>query len=172
MENKRVVIRKRNYMKKLVLVVALIICFAGFAKSQQKGFGLGIMFGEPTGISFKGWLSERSAIDGGLGWSFAHEGSVHIHADYLYHFYDVFNTPRLPLYLGVGGRIKLQNTNDNGNNNNDNNDVRIGIRVPFGISYQFAEVPIDLFLEIAPILDLNPKTEGSINGAIGARFYF
>lgn len=162
-----------SYIKGLILALILIVCFSVPAKSQQKGFGLGIMFGEPTGISFKGWLSERSAIDGGLGWSFAHNGSVHIHADYLYHFYNVFNTPRLPLYLGVGGRIKLQNTNDNGNNNNDNSDdLRIGIRVPFGISYQFAEVPIDIFLEIAPILDLNPETDGSVNGAIGARFYF
>jgi hypothetical protein len=170
MKNKRNTTALGRYIRGLILTVILIVCFSVSAKSQQKGFGLGIMFGEPTGISFKGWLSERSAIDGGLGWSFAHNGSVHIHADYLYHFYDVFNTPRLPLYLGVGGRIKLQNTNDNNNNNNE--DVRIGIRVPFGISYQFDEVPIDLFLEIAPILDLNPKTEGSVNGALGARFYF
>ena len=171
MKNKRNTTSAGKYIRGLILTVILMVCFSGLANSQQKGFGLGIMFGEPTGISFKGWLSERSAIDGGLGWSFAHNGSVHIHADYLYHFYNVFNTPRLPLYLGVGGRIKLQNTNDNGNSDN-NNDVRIGIRVPFGISYQFEEVPIDLFLEIAPILDLNPETEGSVNGALGARFYF
>jgi hypothetical protein len=171
MKNKRNTTDLGRYVRGLILTVILIVCFSVSAKSQQKGFGLGIMFGEPTGISFKGWLSERSAIDGGLGWSFAHNGSVHIHADYLYHFYDVFNTPRLPLYLGVGGRIKLQNTNNNGHNDNSN-DVRIGIRVPFGISYQFAEVPVDIFLEIAPILDLNPETDGSVNGAIGARFYF
>jgi hypothetical protein len=93
-------------MKKLIMIVVLIVCFTGLAKSQKSGFGLGIMFGEPTGISFKGWLSERSAIDGGLGWSYANEGSVQIHADYLYHFYNVFETPNIHLYLGVGGRIK------------------------------------------------------------------
>ena len=165
MENKRIMNRNRDYLKKLLLVVALIAGLSGFAKAQQSGLGVGLMFGEPTGLSFKGWISERSAIDGGLGWSFAHEGSVHIHADYLYHFYSVFDSPRIPLYLGVGGRIKLENTEHN-------SDMRLGIRVPFGIAYQFTEVPIDIFLEIAPIMDLNPKTEGSINGALGVRLYF
>ena len=152
-------------MKKFILIVILIFCFTGLAKSQKSGFGLGIMFGEPTGVSFKGWFSERSAIDGGLGWSYANEGSVHIHVDYLYHFYNVFETPNIPLYIGVGGRIKLKN-------NEHNSDMRLGVRVPFGIAYQFSEVPVDVFLEIAPVLDLNPSTSGSINGAIGVRYYF
>jgi hypothetical protein len=154
-----------NIVKKLILAVIFIFCFSGLAKSQKSGFGLGVMFGEPSGFSFKGWLSERSAIDGGLGWSFVHEGSVQIHADYLYHFYNVFETPNLPLYLGVGGRIKMKNTERN-------TDTRLGVRIPFGMSYQFTEAPVDIFLEIVPILDLNPSTSGSINGAIGVRYYF
>jgi hypothetical protein len=156
---------KVSGIKKLILIGILIFCFTGIAKSQKSGFGLGIMFGEPTGISFKGWISERSAIDGGLGWSFVHEGSVQVHADYLYHFYNVFETPNLPLYIGVGGRIKLKN-------NEHNSDMRLGVRVPFGMSYQFNEVPVDVFLELVPIIDLNPTTSGSINGAIGVRYYF
>ncbi|MCX6163551.1 MAG: DUF3996 domain-containing protein, partial [Ignavibacteriae bacterium] len=100
------------------------------------------------------------------GWSFVNEGSVHIHVDYLYHFNNVFESPRVPLYIGVGGRIKLKNTE------HQNNDTRLGIRIPFGIAYQFAEVPVDVFLEIAPILDLNPTTRGSVNGALGVRYYF
>ena len=160
----KIKIKNRNF-NKLILLVVFIFCFSGVAKSQKSGFGLGIMFGEPTGISFKGWLSERSAIDGGLGWSYVNEGSVHIHVDYLYHFYNVFETPNIPLYLGVGGRIKLKN-------NEHNSDLRLGVRIPFGIAYQFSEVPVDVFLEIAPVLDLNPSTSGSINGAIGVRYYF
>lgn len=152
-------------MKKLILVVVFVFCITGLAKSQKSGFGLGIMFGEPTGVSFKGWISERSAIDGGLGWSFVNEGSVQMHADYLFHFYNVFETPNLPLYLGVGGRIKLKNTERD-------NDMRLGVRVPFGMSYQFTEAPVDIFLEIVPILDLNPTTSGSINAALGFRYYF
>jgi hypothetical protein len=165
MEKNRTMIRKKDYLKKILVAVVFVVCLTGFAKAQQSGFGVGLMFGEPTGLSFKGWISERSAIDGGLGWSFAHDGAMHIHVDYLYHFYNVFDSPRIPLYLGVGGRIKLQNTEHN-------SDMRLGIRIPFGIAYQFTEVPLDVFLEIAPVMDLNPKTEGSINGAVGVRLYF
>lgn len=152
-----------NRLVRLILVTVLIITFSNSAKSQQSGFGVGIMFGEPSGISFKGWLAERSAIDGGVGWSFVNNGSVHIHADYLYHF-NVFGSANVPVYLGVGGRIKMKNTGHN-------TDTRIGVRVPVGISYQFTEAPIDIFVEVAPLLDLNPKTEGSVNGAVGIRYY-
>jgi hypothetical protein len=67
--------------------------------------------------------------------------------------------------MGVGGRIKLKNTEHN-------TDMRLGVRVPFGMSYQFTEAPVDIFLEIVPILDLNPKTSGSVNAALGFRYYF
>ena len=152
-------------MKKILCVFTFIFCFYGLAISQQSGFGLGIMLGEPTGLSAKGWISQRSAVDAGLAWSFVDEGSIHIHADYLYHFYNVFETPGLHLYLGVGGRIKMSNSEHN-------TDTRLGVRVPFGITYQFEETPVDVFFEIVPVLDLNPSTRGSINGAIGVRYYF
>jgi hypothetical protein len=44
--------------------------------------------------------------------------------------------------------------------------------VPLGISYQFERTDIELFLEIAPMLDLAPKTQGSIAGGIGFRYFF
>jgi hypothetical protein len=50
--------------------------------------------------------------------------------------------------------------------------MRLGVRIPFGIAYQFSEVPVDVFLEIVPVLDLNPSTSGSINAALGVRYYF
>lgn len=34
------------------------------------------------------------------------------------------------------------------------------------------EVPIDVFIEIAPVLDLNPSTEVSANLAMGTGLYF
>jgi len=126
---------------------------------------MGVMFGEPTGVSFKGWLSESAAIDGGVGWSFVNNGSIHVHADYLFHFYNVLGSPNVPLYIGVGGRIKLKN-------NEHHDESKIGVRVPFGISFQFEDAPVDIFLEIAPVLDLTPETKGSVNGALGLRYYF
>jgi hypothetical protein len=50
------------------------------------------------------------AVDGALGWSFHRETDVHIHSDVLWHRFDVFDVPegQLPLYFGVGGRVKFR----------------------------------------------------------------
>lgn len=143
-----------------ILCLALLFC-AGFAEAQNRGFGIGIILGEPTGLSGKYWTSNKTAIDGGLAWSFGRGGSLHIHGDYLWHVFDVFKTKEMiPLYFGLGGRIRFANT------------ARLGIRIVGGIDYMVQTVPLDVFLELAPIMDLAPATELRFNGGIGARFFF
>lgn len=152
---------KRNFLVLSILTILLIVNTSGFANG--KGFGLGLIIGEPTGISMKGWLNQKSAIDVGLAWSFTKKTSLHIHADYLLHSYNVFKTSEtIPLYYGIGGRIKV----------GDDEKSRIGARMVIGIEYIFKNAPVDLFLEVAPILDLVPETELSFNAGFGARFFF
>ena len=50
----------------------------------ESPFGLGVMIGEPTGISGKYWLSPANAIDFAVAWSFANDANFHLHTDYLY----------------------------------------------------------------------------------------
>jgi hypothetical protein len=149
----------------LLLLGCLLV--AGFteSKAQHKGFGMGIMVGEPTGLSFKYWLSTASAPDGGVAWSFYDHPSFNLHADYLWHKFDLIPVGKgeLPLYFGVGSRLKLQS---------DEGDSEFGIRFPVGISYIFGEGHFDTFAEIVPIMDLFPATMFNMNGAIGIRFYF
>lgn len=87
---------------------------------------------------------------------------LEIHADHLWHFDLNMNRMegRLPLYVGLGGRLLT------------GHDARLGVRIPFGISYLFAQVPIELFGEIAPLLDVTPDSDTSVNGGVGVRFYF
>ena len=63
-------------------LVILLILANSASVSQDRGFGLGIIVGEPTGVSMKGWLTATTAVDGGLAWSFVKGTSFHIHADY------------------------------------------------------------------------------------------
>ncbi len=152
----------KHVLQVLALAAIALLVQTG-AKSQEKGFGIGIIIGEPTGISMKGWVSQTNAIDGGLAWSFAHETSFHIHADYLWHAFHVFKTTEtIPLYYGIGGRIKTGR----------HEDPRIGVRVVGGIEYIFKNAPVDLFLEFAPIVDLAPSTDLDGNAGFGVRFYF
>jgi hypothetical protein len=156
---------KGRIMKSLLVTTLLLLVALspGAVSAQQRGFGIGVVVGEPTGISLKHWLSAKTAVDAAVAWSFARESSFHLHADYLMHAFDEFDTEEsVPLYYGIGGRLK---TSDGG-------DARLGVRGVIGIGYLFREAPIDLFFELAPVLDVAPRTELSINGGFGARYFF
>ncbi len=132
--------------------------------AMDRPFGAGVILGEPTGVSVKWWLSERSALDGALGWSFADEDNFEMHADYLYHFNDVIPVERgrLPLYVGAGLRYKVR----------DNEDDLFGFRGVVGIDYLFDNAPVDIFFEAGPILDVTPDAHCRFTVAIGTRFWF
>jgi len=146
--------------------VAFFLLFLFFVslslQAQDKGFGLGIIAGEPTGVSVKQWVSGRTAFDLGLAWSFRHSGFFHLHADYLWHFPEAIeSTERLILYAGIGGRFGARK-----------DDALLGVRIVGGLAYWPRSAPIDIFVEIAPVMDLVPATELSSNGGIGIRFFF
>jgi len=149
-------------VRKFLFIVFVFIALSSQNFTQDKGIGIGIILGEPTGISAKYWTHSTGAFDGAAAWSFIDEGAFHIHVDYLLHNFDLIKVPegRLPFYYGIGGRIKASK------------DARIGARVPLGLAYLFNNAPVDIFLEIVPLLDLVPKTSFTINAAIGARYYF
>lgn len=143
-------------------MVLFLLVFLSTVKAQSSGVGLGLIVGEPTGVSFKYWTGSTTAIDAALAWSFIDGGAFHIHGDYLFHNMRLISVPEglLPFYYGIGARIKTAN------------DTKLGVRVPLGLAYLFQSAPVDIFLEIVPILDLTPKTDFAINAALGARYYF
>ena len=57
-------------MKSTVLVLAALLwcCATQDSLAQQRKFGLGVIIGEPTGLSAKLWTSSVNAFDFGLGW--------------------------------------------------------------------------------------------------------
>ncbi|UCH82722.1 MAG: hypothetical protein JSW50_09590 [Candidatus Latescibacterota bacterium] len=149
-------------MFRSILAAVIAISILAGAAAAQGTFGLGIIVGEPTGISAKWWLSERSAIDAAAAWSFSDDSAMTLVADYLLHNFDLINVEKgqLPIYFGVGGRVKFES------------DSKVGIRIPVGLAYIFDGMPLDAFFEIAPLLDLIPDTEFNVNAAIGIRYFF
>lgn len=147
------------------------------ASAQSDGFGAGIILGEPTGISVKGWLSGDRAIDGAVAWSLFGEGYLSMHADYLFHNFGLIkiNKGRLPLYYGPGLRLRTWSGgryHDHGHWHGDEGHASLGIRFPVGLAYVPDQAPVDIFLELVPGLDLIPSTWFDINGAIGVRYWF
>lgn len=148
-------------MRRIILVTTILVALGTTALAQDKGFGIGILLGEPTGVSAKMWVSTRNAFDAGLAWSFRNNGFLHIHADYLWHFPNVFSSSeRFVLSAGIGGRLGT------------GHDAVVGLRIPFALAWWPAGVPIDLFIEVTPGLDLLPATEFEMQGGIGIRWFF
>ena len=145
-----------------MLFFVLSIVLSTAALSQDKGFGVGVILGEPTGLSAKMWVSQQNAFDFGLAYSFRSKGYFHIHADHLWHFPNVIeSSERIPLYFGIGGRLAVGKGSG-----------IFGVRIPFGIAFWLRSAPIEFFLEAAPIVDLAPATGASGNGGVGVRYYF
>lgn len=143
------------------LLFFILFFFPSSLRAQEGGTGAGLMLGEPTGISLKTWISGRSAVDAGLAWSFYSE-ACHVHADYLWHNFNIFRTEsgKLPLYMGLGGRVKTKGS-----------DIYVGMRVPIGLTYICAGNRMDFFLEAVPVLNLIPSTDFDFNCAIGIRYF-
>jgi len=130
--------------------------------AQDRGFGLGIILGEPTGVSGKLWTTGENAFDFAAAWSFQGDGHLLLQADYVWHMFRLIpvSEGKLPFYVGVGGEIVLAD------------DPVVGVRVPVGLDYLFAKAPVDIFLEIVPILRLAPSTDFDLAGGVGVRYWF
>jgi hypothetical protein len=163
---------KKNIL--FIMVLGLMMILAKPITAQDHGFGMGIILGEPTGLSAKAWTSTDNAFDFAIAWSFNNyhhdnnnndfnnDGNVLLQADYVWHFFKAISVSKgkLPIYVGIGARVVLAD------------DPNFGIRIPVGIDYLFADAPIDIFLEIVPILDLSPSSDFGVGGGIGARYWF
>jgi len=157
-------------MKRALLAASLVVTFGlSFAAAEPKGIGLGFIAGEPSGLSAKIWMSNRTAVDAALAYSVWDYAALHVHADFLWHTQNMIQDANgfLPLYIGVGGRVKL--ANDVGETHYP---LRVGVRIPLGAEYVFTALPVGVFLEVVPIFNVVPSTAFNWNSAIGIRYYF
>ena len=144
------------------------------ASAQTRGFGIGFIVGEPTGLSAKLWTSNVNAFDFGLGvgvggdrvnYDGNYDGGsrVHFHMDYLWHSFNaIHSTEKFPIYYGIGGRF----------NSGAGYDASFGVRGVFGIAWIPRATPLDLFVEVVPVLQITPSTGFGFDAALGVRFFF
>ena len=119
-------IKREIRMKKPVLCLIIILLLDIISPAQDKGYGIGIILGEPTGLSGKYWLNNTNALDCGLGFSFTNfnNSRIQLHCDYLWNIYDLFKTSeKFVIYYGPGIKILTGGSND----------AKLGIRGVAGI---------------------------------------
>ncbi len=156
-------------MKKILLsfLTVVLVSSLSFAGSK-KNLGIGIVFGAPAGVTMKYWNEPTEAVDIAVGWSLKRSKYYYIHADYLYHNFKLLKPyatkqmlGEIPVYAGIGIRTRFGDGDD-----------EIGVRIPLGVTYLFASLPLDVFGEIAPALNLLPDTKMYLEVSIGTRYYF
>ncbi len=130
-------------------------------------FGLGIVLGDPTGVSANYELSSQRSVDAALAWAFGSETGFSFHSDYLWHRADLFQVDGrgIHAHYGLGGR--LININ-----NRSEDKTRLGLRLPAGLNFDVNRGTLQFFAEIALIMNLLPKTSTDADFGIGVRVYF
>jgi hypothetical protein len=145
------------------LPATLILLLSSCAFSQQSDFGIGVILGNPTGISVKYWTGERIALDASLGYMIAREEHLMLSADFLAHLWSFDSEgDRIRLYLGAGAGLGFIS------------DISLSLRLPLGASYFFSSFPMEFFAELDPLFQLTgPGGSGpGIGGYLGAHWYF
>ncbi len=154
----------------------------------QRQYGVGVMVGDPTGLSGKAWLSRTNAIDVGLGaygygppgncfrggpdpvicgrgWN---QSTISVHADYLWESKIVEGRQaQLDWHVGGGARALFVSGPCAGDC------WDLGVRGPIGLDLTFQRPTfLEVFLELAPAFYVVPIAFFSFEGALGVRGYF
>jgi hypothetical protein len=138
--------------------------------SEKGTLGLGLIFGEPTGVSVKVYLADDRAIQAAFGASF-YADAWQLHGEYVLHPWILQDrdTFVLPVYLGPGLRFMRYNNGRNGDAT-----FAAGIRAVIGLLFDFKNVPLDVFVEAGGVVEYD-FTEGfgpGFNVGAGVRYYF
>jgi hypothetical protein len=163
--------------------------FGGGGRSSYESngkFGLGIELGGPSGLNGKYFLSGNTALNFGVGYDderyygyYYRRRGLHLYLDHLWHPVQLTETEpfKLPFYIGVGARLWSFDSDRNG----DFGGTAIGVRVPLGLSFDFNNIPLDIFVQLTFVVDFlvgdyydryGDRATIHLEGSIGARYWF
>jgi len=148
----------------VTIAVAAAIA-AGSAPARAEGVALGVFVGEPLGLDVLTGLSGDGALDFVIGvssWRGAGREISYGHLTYLHRLTAARGRHvSLPLRLGLGGALRgvLES------------DVKVAARVPLEVGLQFNGTPLELYGEIAFVLQLIDRVDTDVNGGVGIRLF-
>jgi hypothetical protein len=139
--------------------------------SEKGTLGLGIIIGEPTGITAKLYLQDDQAVQVAIGGSFIAD-AWQLSGEYVFHPWILQDrdTFVLPVYIGPGLRAMRYNEG----RASDDAHYALGLRAVIGLLFDFKNVPLDVFVEVGGVLEYDFSDGAGIGGNIGAgiRYYF
>lgn len=163
-------------MKKIIFLVVMMIMLVTVTEARvadpQYRYSFGMMVGEPTGFTGKYWLNNKEAYD--ITMSFRFSSYLYIQGGYLYHNYNVFQKgkalPQPALYYGGGLRLILDDNHRYRKYYEDRDyDSILGIKGTIGLNYILKDLPVELFAELSPIMNIVPATDLDFSAGLGVR---
>jgi hypothetical protein len=168
----------RSLFPAAITVALLLHLGATSAEAQPRirSFGFGASFGDPLAITLKGAIGGSNAWDAAIGRSWF--ARLRIHGDYLWNV-NVFNSNKAGMYFGLGGIIGFGRGSGffgTGRGNEwyyrgDDDGTALGARVVAGANFMPFTAPVELFIDVAPVIGLTPSTGINTEFAIGVRYY-
>jgi hypothetical protein len=172
-------LNKMNRIK-LILITALLLLVNAKSRAESYETALGFRLGGvSSGITVKHFISSNAALEGILsfgGHTFLITGLYEKHQEFP-------NAEGLTWFYGGGAHIGFINSNygyydyyyhghGKYNVNEDNYDARFLLGADFiiGLDYKIKNAPIDLSLDVKPMLDIIPGFYGYWEGALSFRF--
>jgi hypothetical protein len=171
-------------MRKLFILFSALT-FINSAKAvtpKDSDFGLGLMVGSIVAATGKYWISNREAIDFGVGF-IGSPWSV-IYADYLFHIPGVFGSGtkfgrETSLYFGGGGGLGIWSKNDHCGHwkcdrdpEPDDSGTGVFLRGLVGFEWYPLHTRFGVFGEVGPSIMITPDTSSAPDIGVGGRYYF
>lgn len=148
----------KNMLARAAVASLLAAPLAAGAQDTVREVGVGVIAGDPIGGTAKLWLSDRTAIDLGIGYS----GNTVMWGDFLVHAWDLLPQPsegRFGVYAGAGPRLETAP------------DAEFGLRTIIGLTWRLKREPVELFAEAGPLFRFTPTGAVGADGGIGLRLY-
>ncbi len=146
-----------------MLALTLLSALTG---TPSSGISIGIVIGDPTGLSLKFWgIGQNSALQVNIGGGgFVAPADLSVSGSLLFHALLTRETP-INGYLGVGAFAGI-------NQGRRVDEAVFGILVPLGLEFILSEVPLDLFIEVPPVIGFTTKGDvrAGLTFGIGLRF--
>ena len=163
---------QRRTMGRVLLGAAIgLLLLCGSARAQYfYTWALGGRFGSPLfGASIKGFLNDRSALEGIT--SFGSFG-IGITGLYEYHLY-LPGVPGLRPFLGGGAHVATGRASAyNPYADSQFSDIYAGLDGVTGVEYVFEDIPLALSIDVLPVLNFPGRIGLWWNAGVSVRYMF
>ncbi len=157
-------------MKKLLTALCFIFLFSGISIAQEYNSAIGARVGAPFLASYKFFISDQGAIEAMAGFQFynANYSALTVAGAYQHHF-PIGSVEGFEWYVGGGLGVNFWLFSSNFGVNEPG--VTTGLQGYGGVSYTFANIPLNLTVDVRPSVNFSGIANGfGAGGGLGVRY--